>query len=207
MPLVPARRRSRLRRRSRPFALALLSLLALSSLWAPAVGAAGPVAVDESVPATATTTVPLEATTAGTTEMTFAIASAPGHGTLGSILNTTCAPTGSGGTDCTASVVYTPNQCASGPDSFTYTATDPGSNATSSPAIVTLSPGPTAPTPPPPPTLPQTGAAVAGVPFSGAVQNALPGATVDYGDGSGAQPLTVDAGGGAHLARLPGGGV
>jgi Bacterial Ig domain len=168
------------------------------ALWPAAASAAAPVAIDESVQIANPTTVPLEATVTGTTEMTFAIASNPTRGSLGQISSPTCQPTGNGSTDCKAIVTYAPNQCTNGPDSFTYTATDPAMMATSSPATVTISPGPTAP----PPTLPRTGVATAGAVFTGVVHDALPGATVDYGDNSGAQPLAVDSSSNAPLFHV-----
>jgi Bacterial Ig domain len=183
---------------ARSFVIGLLALLAFA-LWPNAASAAAPVAMDESVQIANPTMVPLEATTTGMTEMTFAIASNPTRGSLGQISSPTCQPTGTGSTGCKATVIYTPNQCTNGPDSFTYTAKDTATMVTSSPATVTLSPGPTASSSPPSPTLPQAGAATAGAVFTGVVRNALPGATVDFGDNTGAQPLVVDSSGNAPL--------
>ena len=186
-------------------AWASIALAALATALSPAAASAAvPVATDESVAIGNPTTVPLEATVPGATEMSFAIASSPSRGTLGPISSPSCQPTGSGGTDCKATVIYTPNQCTNGPDSFTYTATNTATMETSGAANVTLSPGSSASGPPPAPSVPLTGAAVAGVAFGGTVQNALAGATVDYGDGSGAQPLAVDTGGGSPLSHVYG---
>jgi hypothetical protein len=182
--------------------LALLVLLAFA-LFPAAASADAPAAMDESAEIATPTTVPLEATATGSTEITFAIATGPAHGSLGQISSPTCQPTGSGSTDCKATVTYTPDQCSNGPDSFTYTATASATTATSNPANVTLSPGPAAPAPPAP-TLAQTGATSAGVPFTGSAQGTLPGATVDYGDGSGIQPLSVDSSGDAPLSHVYG---
>jgi Bacterial Ig domain len=181
--------------------LALVALVAFA-LFFPAVASAdAPAAMDENAEIASPTTVPLEASTAGTTEMTFAIATTPTRGSLGQISSPTCQPTGSGSTDCKANVTYTPDQCSNGPDSFTYTATDSATMASSNAATVTLSPGPAAP-PPPAPTLAQSGATSAGAPFTGTVQSTLLGATVDYGDGSGVQSLAVDSSGDAPLSHV-----
>ena len=176
------------------------ALLAIAT-W-PAAALAAPVAVDESVQTANPTTVQLEATITGTTEMSFAIASNPALGSLGQISTPACQPTGTGSTDCKATVIYTPNPCTNGGGSFTYTATDPGTMSTSGPATVTLTPGALAPSPPGAPSVPQAGAVAAGSVFTGVVHNALPGATVNYGDNSGAQPLTVDASGSAQLSHV-----
>src|SRR5579862_37513 len=179
-----------------------LALLGLALLWASAASADAPVAMSESARIANPTTVQLEATAAGETEMTFAIATGPALGSLGQVSSPTCQPTGTGGTDCTATVAYTPNQCTNGPDSFTYTATDLASTTTSSPATVTLAPGPDAPSAPPAPSLLATAAATAGATFTATVRSALAGASVDYGDGGGSQALSVDSSGDAPLSHV-----
>jgi Bacterial Ig domain len=191
----------RLGRCARSFAIAPFALFVFA-LWPAAASAAAPVAIDESVQIANPTTVPLEATAPGETEMTFAIASNPTQGSLGQVSSPTCQPTGTGSTDCKATVTYTPNECANGPDSFTYTATDTATTTISSPATVTLGADPNAAGPPPSPTLPQTAVTTAGASFTGAVQGALAGATVDYGDNSGVQPLVVDPSGDAPLSHV-----
>ncbi|HZQ29449.1 MAG TPA: Ig-like domain-containing protein, partial [Acidimicrobiales bacterium] len=80
------------------------------------------------------TPVTLSATDGDGDPTTFAIASGPGTGTLGTI----SAPSCSGGVPntCTATVTYTPTADTNGADSFTYTASD--SFATSTPATADL---------------------------------------------------------------------
>src|SRR5271167_289092 len=180
--------------------LALLTT-AIITLWPAVASADAPVATDQSVPVSNPTTVPLEATVTGTTEMTFAIASSPARGSLGQISTPTCQPTGTGSTDCKATVTYTPNVCTSGPDSFTYTATDTATATTSSPATITLTQGPPAASPPSDPSLAPNAAISAGAPFTATASNAVVGATADYGDGSGTQPLSVDSAGNAALTH------
>ncbi|HEV2981970.1 MAG TPA: hypothetical protein VGX51_11100 [Solirubrobacteraceae bacterium] len=178
--------------------LVTIAILALS----PAAASADvPVAIDESVAVSNPTTVSLEASVSGTTEMTFAIASNAASGTLGEISTPTCQPTGTGSTDCKATVTYTPNACTSGPDAFTYTAHDPATMATSNPATVTLTQGPSPASPPGHPSLASTAATSAGAPFRSAASNAIAGATANFGDGSATQPLSVDAAGNAALSH------
>ena len=181
-----------------------LLTIAILALWPAVASAEAPAAVDESVPLSNPTTISLEATVAGTTEMTFAIASAPARGSLGPISSPTCQPTGTGSTECEANVTYTPEACTSGPDAFTYTATDTGTSATSAPATITLQAPEPVPVPastPPQPSLAPTAVTSAGAPFSATVSNAVVGATAEYGDGSGLQPLSVDAAGDAALSH------
>jgi hypothetical protein len=66
--------------------------------------------------------------------LTFAAGTAA-HGTLSGITGTSCTPSGSG-TNCTASVTYTPNTNYTGPDSFTFTTND--GTLTSPAATVTI---------------------------------------------------------------------
>ena len=178
-----------------------LVTIVIIGLWPAAARADAPVAIDQSLPVSNPTTVPLEATVTGTTEMTFAIASSPARGSLGQISSPTCQPTGTGSTECRATVTYTPNVCTSGPDSFTYGATDTASAATSNPATITLTQGPPPASTPSDPSLAANAAVSAGVPFTATAGTAIVGATADYGDGSGTQPLSVDAAGNAVLAH------
>jgi hypothetical protein len=177
-------------------ALLTTAIIALSAAVA---RAAEPVASDQTVAVSNPTTVWLQATVSATTEMTFAIASTPARGSLGQISTPSCQPTETGGTRCQATVNYTPNVCTSGPDTFTYTATDTATKTTSSPATISLTQGAPPATPPPRPSLAPSAAASAGAPFSAAASGAASGATADYGDGSGAQSLPVDSTGNAGL--------
>jgi hypothetical protein len=180
----------------------VLLTTAILALWPAAASADGPVATNQSVPASNPVTVPLEATVIGSTEMTFAIASGPALGSLGQISAATCQPTGTGSTDCKATVTYTPNACTSGPDAFSYTATDTSTMATSPPATISLTQGPPAALPPPNPSLASNAATASGATFTASASGAVVGATADYGDGSGAQPLSVDAAGNAALTHV-----
>jgi hypothetical protein len=88
-------------------------------------------------------TVNLSGSDPETCDLTFAIVTAPTHGSLGSITGSACTA-GAPNTD-TASVTYTPTAGYSGADSFTYTVND--GTATSSPATASLTVSPnTAPT-------------------------------------------------------------
>ena len=69
----------------------------------------------------------------GDCNLTFAVATPPSNGTLGSISNEQCSA-GSG----SAQITYTPGSGFIGSDSFTFEVTDP-SSATSSPATVNIS--------------------------------------------------------------------
>jgi hypothetical protein len=178
-----------------------LLTVAIVALWPSIASADGPIATDQSVPVANPTTVSLEASVAGMTEMTFAIAASPERGSLGQISSATCQPTETGSTACKATVTYTPNVCTSGPDAFTYTATDTATMATSAPAAVTLTPGPPPAAPPAKPSLAPTAVAGAGATFAATANGVVSGATADYGDGSGAQPLSVDSSGNAALTH------
>jgi PKD repeat protein len=175
---------------------------ALFALWPAVARADAPVAINQSLPVANPTAVTLEATATATTEMTFAIATSPARGSLGQISTPRCQPTGTGNTDCTATVTYTPNVCTSGPDSFTYTATDTATMATSNPATITLTQGPPPASSPPAPSLAPRDAISAGAQFTATASGAVAGATVDYGDGSGKQPLSVDSAGDAALSHI-----
>jgi hypothetical protein len=175
---------------------------AILAMWPAAASADGPVAIVQSVPVANPVTVPLEATVAGNTEMSFAIASSPALGSLGQISTPTCQPTGTGSTDCSATVTYTPNACTSGPDAFSYTATDTSTMATSPPATINLTQGPPQAPPPPNPFLGSNAVTSTGATFTATASNSVAGARADYGDGSGAQPLSVDSAGDATLTHI-----
>ena len=80
------------------------------------------------------TTLTLSGADVDSSSLTFAVASAPAHGTLGHINNTTC----SSGipVTCSAQITYTPDTNYNGPDTFTFTANDGTTN--SSPGIVAI---------------------------------------------------------------------
>jgi len=183
---------------SRPWRYSLLAVVTIAMWPAAARAEELPLATSESVPVASPTTVQLEASVAGMTEMTFAISSNPASGSLGEISSAICAPTATGGSDCTATVTYTPNACTSGPDSFAYVAINTATMAASEPATVALTQGAPAPSPDAP-SLPATAAVSAGAPFSVGAAGVAAGATVEYGDGSGAQTLAAAAGGTAVL--------
>jgi VCBS repeat-containing protein len=65
----------------------------------------------------------LAATDVDNASLTFAVGTAPTHGTLGTMGAPSCTPSG-GGTSCTAQVTYTPNANYNGADTFTFTASD-----------------------------------------------------------------------------------
>jgi hypothetical protein len=69
------------------------------------------------------TTIILAASDVDSPSLTISLASSPTKGTLGPLSATTCTPVGSG-TNCTATVAYTPAANANGPDSFTFRASD-----------------------------------------------------------------------------------
>jgi hypothetical protein len=71
--------------------------------------------------------------------LTFAIATAPAHGTLAAIGSPTCASA------CTAAVAYTPDRDFNGTDSFAYTVND--GSGTSTPATVSITVDPVNDTP------------------------------------------------------------
>jgi len=66
----------------------------------------------------------LTATDADSNRLRFKIVAPPAHGVLGRIRKLGCTSNGSGGTTCTARVVYVPEPHYVGPDSFTYRAND-----------------------------------------------------------------------------------
>ena len=98
--------------------------------------------VSKSTPHEVATTVTMSGTDATDCPLTFAIDTAPTHGSLGTITNGNC--TGSGPFGDSATVVYTPTAGYSGGDSFVYTVDD-GVN-TPVPATVTLTVTNAAPT-------------------------------------------------------------
>lgn len=93
--------------------------------------------VAEAQPVTTAANVPVTITLAGSDAdgdcpLSFAVASGPGNGSLGAIGTPTCSAGAA-----TATVRYTPGPGYDGPDSFTFTAEDPG-GATSTPATVDI---------------------------------------------------------------------
>ena len=80
-------------------------------------------------------TIELKATDLDSSDLTFAIATIPTSGSLGTIGTPACSDSG-GITTCTASVTYTPNPNFNGSDSFTYTASD--GSTTSAPVSVSI---------------------------------------------------------------------
>ena len=71
-------------------------------------------------------------------ELTFAIVTAPAHGTLGPITNTSCAA-GDTNTD-SAAVVYTPHPNFNGTDPFSYKVRDATSESSAAQVTVTITP-------------------------------------------------------------------
>ncbi|HEX2015667.1 MAG TPA: beta-propeller fold lactonase family protein [Solirubrobacteraceae bacterium] len=98
-------------------------------------------AVSATVQAGSSVSIPLRCSDPNGDTLSLAAASAPAHGTLGAI-----APDGRAS--------YTPAASYSGPDSFTYQATDPG-GVRSAPATASINVTP-APAPPPPSTITST---------------------------------------------------
>ena len=81
---------------------------------------------------TATTVTVAGSDVDGDCPLTFAVATAPAHGSVGAVTNEQCS---SG--DATADILYTPTAGYTGPDSFTVTVTDPASG-TSAPAQISI---------------------------------------------------------------------
>ncbi len=100
------------------------------------VAAAQSVSTDEDTPKTIT----LSASDAdGDDPLSFAIAGAPSHGSLGAIGAVSCnhlTPN-----VCTANVVYTPAANYNGPDSFTFTANDGITDSAAATVSITVDPG------------------------------------------------------------------
>jgi hypothetical protein len=84
-----------------------------------------PIAYDQSAatPENTEMAITLSATDVDSASLTFAIVSAPTHGTLSGIAILGCTPSG-GGSTCSAKVTYTPNLNYNGQDTFTFTAND-----------------------------------------------------------------------------------
>ena len=80
-------------------------------------------------------TIALTATDVDSASLTFAIATPPSEGVLGTLGTPVCTAVGAG-VSCSVDVTYTANSAGSGPDSFTFTANDGG--LTSDPGTVTL---------------------------------------------------------------------
>ncbi|HEV8719169.1 MAG TPA: tandem-95 repeat protein [Candidatus Binatia bacterium] len=96
-----------------------------------------PVAQSQSVSTNENTPViiTLSASDIDSQTLSFNIATAPSHGSLGNVGTPNCTVQGQGAT-CTATVSYTPAGNDFGPDTFTFTATD--GQATSAPATVSI---------------------------------------------------------------------
>ena len=82
------------------------------------------------------TTLTLSGSDVDSSSLTFAVASAPAHGALGSINSTTCS-TGIPVT-CTAQITYTPTANYNGSDMFTFTANDGAANSSPGAATITV---------------------------------------------------------------------
>ena len=98
-------------------------------------GNSPPTADDQSVTTMEDTAVTVTLTGSdvdGDCPLTFAVATAPAHGSTGAVTNAQCS-SGTGSAD----VTYTPTTGYTGPDSFTATVTDPGSGQ-SAPATVSV---------------------------------------------------------------------
>ena len=97
-----------------------------------------PVAQNQSVTTTedSSVVITLVASDIDSVNLGFAIVTAPTRGSLGNISTPSCIANGNGGS-CTATVTYTPGANLSGPDSFTFKATD--GNLDSNPAGVSIS--------------------------------------------------------------------
>jgi hypothetical protein len=98
-------------------------------------------ATSKSVPFQTPTTVNLSGSDSESCQLTFAIASGPAHGTVGSITDSACTA-GTPNTDA-ATVTYTPSAGYSGPDSFTYTVSDGTTVSAPATATLTVAPGST----------------------------------------------------------------
>jgi VCBS repeat-containing protein len=87
----------------------------------------------------------LSASDLDSASLTFAVGTAPLHGTLGAISGTTCTPSGSG-SSCTAQVTYTPalnypnTNLSNGSDSFTFTANDGSLSSSAATVGLTITP-------------------------------------------------------------------
>ncbi len=97
---------------------------------------------DEDTP----TTLTLAAGDPGGGALTFSVASAPAHGTLGTIGPESCS--GRPAT-CTAAVVFTPQAGYSGQDGFTYTVHTREGTSSAAPVSIGVKPRPALPPPPP----------------------------------------------------------
>jgi len=173
-------------------ALRILSLLAL--VGAASRADAALVADDVSV-ATATDApalVTLRATHGLDLPLGFSVARQPSRGTLGpmDIPECTFSP---GLTVCTATVLYTPDPTEAGTDDFTYVASD--GNADSNVATVTVTIAAPEPIMPPAVTLAMGDVLLA------TASKVVTGATVDWGDGTPAEGLTVNPDRSAALAH------
>jgi hypothetical protein len=176
---------------------ALLSLLAFSALLGAGPGlvaeaAATPYA--ESAPGTTKEGTPVELTLSGGSNLdvvlSFSIVTGPTHGTLGPIGAQNCAPSGTG-VNCVAHVTYTPSSGFFGFDDFTY-AVDDGTGTANGAGSIDVRPAPN---------LPGATFLSLGNIYSETASNLIPGATVDWGDGSPEAALTVEPDGTAALTH------
>jgi hypothetical protein len=175
---------------------ALIAVLA-SLVLAPAAQAA-PVAddVSASTPAAVPVVVTLSAAEAfDSPTFTFEIVQAPAHGQLGAISAPSCTYP-SGQTHCTATVEYRPDYGFRGQDQFEYQASY--GSTTSAPATVTVDVTGELPAAP---GVAASYVATVGAAWVAQATGVGAGATIDYGDGSGLQPLPAGADGTAALAH------
>ncbi len=95
-----------------------------------------PTASSQSVTANAAKTITLSGSDADGDNLTFAIASGPTNGTLGSVGTPTC--TGTAPKTCQANVTYTPNAGFNGSDSFNFRVNDGTVNSADATASITV---------------------------------------------------------------------
>jgi hypothetical protein len=166
----------------------------LLSIAVPCVAVDPPIAHDRDVVTESDTPVVVTLEGAATFDamLSLSLTSTPSHGTLGEMGALDCTyPNGI--TTCTADVVYTPAPGFVGIDAFTYEANDQVTSSLPATVTVTVS----GPAIMPPDVVMEVGSL-----YAATVSHVLPGATVDYGDASGAQVLTREPDGSASLDHV-----